>query len=304
MFERADWTLFRTVEGLQQKAGVPAKQLRRLVLKELADNALDAGGTIRSGFIDDGGYFIEDDGAGLDGEPQDIAALFSISRPLRSSKLLRLPQRGQLGNGLRVVAGAVLASSGTLAVITRNRRITLRPETDGSTTVVNVAKADKPVGTRIEISFGSALPVDMDPFTWVDLAHTVADIGQAYSGRSSPYWYDGAQFHELTLACGGQPVRSLIAQLDGCSGGKAGEVVAAAGLDRARCDELSREQAVTLLLKARVAARPVNPDRLGFIGRNAFDDYHYAKEQGFVALGGSQLQSMTIVRPSPTMCSR
>ena len=39
-FERQDWTLFRTVEGLQQKAGVPAKLLRRLVLKELADNAL------------------------------------------------------------------------------------------------------------------------------------------------------------------------------------------------------------------------------------------------------------------------
>ena len=38
-FERQDWTLFRTVEGLQQKAGVPAKLLRRLVLKELADNA-------------------------------------------------------------------------------------------------------------------------------------------------------------------------------------------------------------------------------------------------------------------------
>jgi len=36
-FEREDWTLFRTVEGLQQKAGVPKQRLRRLVLKELAD---------------------------------------------------------------------------------------------------------------------------------------------------------------------------------------------------------------------------------------------------------------------------
>jgi hypothetical protein len=44
MFERADWTLFRTVEGLQQKAGVPAQRLRRLVLKELGDNAFDNGG--------------------------------------------------------------------------------------------------------------------------------------------------------------------------------------------------------------------------------------------------------------------
>jgi hypothetical protein len=44
MAERQDWALFRTVEGLQQKAGVPAGSLRRLALKELADNALDNGG--------------------------------------------------------------------------------------------------------------------------------------------------------------------------------------------------------------------------------------------------------------------
>jgi hypothetical protein len=155
MFERADWTLFRTIEGLQQKAGVPAPHLRRLVLKELADNALDAGATIRYGLVDGQGradrYFIEDDGSGLDGSPQDIADLFSIARPLRSTKLLRLPQRGQLGNGLRVVAGAVLASAGKLIVVTRNRRISLRPESIGTTTVAAVAAADQPVGTRVEI---------------------------------------------------------------------------------------------------------------------------------------------------------
>src|SRR5262249_17374954 len=156
---------------------------------------------------------IEDDGPGLDGEPEDIAKLFSISRRLTSSKLLRKPQRGQLGNGLRVVAGAVLASQGTLTVVTRNRRITLRPETDGTTTVVAATKADQPVGTRVEISFGPALPNDLDPFAWAGLAGDVASFGQAYSGRSSPYWYDGAQFHELLLAYGAEPVR--IAQLDG-----------------------------------------------------------------------------------------
>ena len=73
-------------------------------------------------------FFVEDTGPGLDGTPEEIADLFSIRRPMRSSKLLRLPQRGALGNGLRVVAGAVLASEGSLAVISRNRRIVLRPE--------------------------------------------------------------------------------------------------------------------------------------------------------------------------------
>src|SRR5262245_44124211 len=116
-FEREDWALFRTVEGLQQKAGVPKNKLIRLVLKELADNALDEGGQVRVGKLPNGGgYFVEDGGRGIDGSPDEIARLFSISRPLVSTKLLRLPTRGALGNGLRVVAGAVLASDGTLTV--------------------------------------------------------------------------------------------------------------------------------------------------------------------------------------------
>ena len=150
LFERADWTLFRTVEGLQQKAGVPAARLRRLVLKEIADNALDTGADVRSGQIDGDSFFVEDDGSGIDGTPDKIAELFSICRPMRSSKLLRLPQRGALGNGLRVVAGAVLASEGSLIVETRNRRIVLRPESDGSTSVVEVTDANRrPQSRRI-----------------------------------------------------------------------------------------------------------------------------------------------------------
>ena len=129
-FERPDWTSFRTVEGLQQKAGVALDRLIRLVLKELADNGLDNGAATRVGEIE-GGYFVEDDGAGLD--PDDVACLFSVARPLSSTKMLRLPTRGALGNGLRVAAGAVLASGGKLAVITRGMRLELTPQRDGST---------------------------------------------------------------------------------------------------------------------------------------------------------------------------
>ena len=56
MFERADWTSFRTVEGLQQKAGVAQDKLCRLVLKELTDNALDTGARVCIGQLPDGGY--------------------------------------------------------------------------------------------------------------------------------------------------------------------------------------------------------------------------------------------------------
>jgi len=151
-FERSDWSLFCTLEGLQQRAGVPIRRLRRLVLKELADNALDTGTKVRTGVLgENGGYFVEDQGKGIDGEPEHIACIFSIGRQLVSSKLLRRPTRGALGNGLRVVAGSVLASEGSLVVTTHNRRIKLRPEHDGTKTVVNVRNVKFPVGTRVEI---------------------------------------------------------------------------------------------------------------------------------------------------------
>jgi hypothetical protein len=205
-FERKDWTSFRTIEGLSQKAGVAKGMLPRLVLKELADNGLDAGAAVTVGEIPNG-YFIEDIGPGLDGTPEDIARLFSISRPLVSTKLLRLPTRGALGNGLRVVAGAVLASEGFLTVITRNRRISLRPERDGTTTVVGVEPVHQ-IGTRIEIGFG--LLRDANALSWAQTAINLAR-GQTYSGKTSPWWYDAANFHELLDATGDQPVRELVA---------------------------------------------------------------------------------------------
>jgi hypothetical protein len=293
MAEREDWTLFRTVEGLQQKAGVPVTQLRRLVLKELGDNGFDSGATVvRAGRITGSKFFVEDDGPGLGGSPEQIAALFCIRRPLRSTKLLRLPQRGALGNGLRIVAGVVLASQGSLTVVTNRRRIVLQPQSDGSTAVVKVSADERPAGTRIEIGFGPAVPNDADALAWLKLAGAVAGHGENYTGHSSPYWYDAAHFHELLLAYGTQPARGVIAQLDGCSGGTAGEIIAAAGVERLRCcKDIDRAQATKLLKAARKRVRPVSPKRLGSIGHDAFGDRYYADARGSITLGGSQPQA-------------
>ena len=258
-FERADWTSFRTVEGLQQKAGVAQGRLRRLVLKELTDNALDTGTRVNVGKIE-GGYFIEDQGPGLD--PDQVASLFSVNRTLVSTKLLRLPTRGALGNGLRVVAGAVLASDGFLIVETRGARLRLKPGRDGYTQVVERSANERRIGTRIEIGFGPDLPADANALSWAHLAIHLAQ-GNAYAGKSSPWWYDLPQFHELLSASGGVPVRALIESLDGCAGGRAGEIVAMAGLSRMACPDLDSAQAARLLATAREAAKPVSPKRLG-----------------------------------------
>ena len=283
-FEREDWTLFRTVEGLCQKAGVPARRLRRLVMKEIADNGLDTGTGIEAGQIDDHVFYVADTGSGIDGAPEDIARLFSIARPLVSTKLWRLPTRGALGNGLRVVAGAVLASGGSLAVITRDRRIELRPERDGTTTVVNTTKVKFPIGTRIEIGFGPALPSDQAALSWAQIARHLAQ-GTTYGGRSSPWWYDLSQFQELLYASGDRPVRELIANLDGCTGAKAGEIVAAARLSRAICKKVTRDQAAKLLKAARDNARPVKPERLGAVEPDAYPHDSYAMSSGIAEFG-------------------
>jgi hypothetical protein len=221
-FRRSDWIPFRSISTLPQVAGVPIAQMRRLVLKEMTDNALDAGARVELGHLDERGnrFFVEDDGPGIKGTPEDIADLFSLSRPLVSSKLWRMPTRGAMGNGLRVVVGAVAASDGRLEVWTRNRRLILTPQQDGSTSV-EAFEIDFPVGTRIKITFGDALPFDYQPLLWAQAAVRMAEGGRTYRGKPSPHWYDADHFFEMLQAVDGKPVREMIAELDGCSG-KAG----------------------------------------------------------------------------------
>lgn len=283
MFIREDWSLFRTLGTLGQKAGVAVDVIPRLVAKELADNALDVAGTCEVGFREDNGFFVTDRGTGIPGSDEEVAALFSIARPLVSSKLLRLPTRGALGNGLRVVAGAVLATGGRLIVSTRGRVLELCPQDNGSTDFAVVGDYDQ-AGTRVDIVFGEALTVD-DSLAWAGEAIRLAQ-GEGYRGKTSPYWYDGDAFFELLQAAQGRPVRDLVADLDGCSGAKAGKI-AAAFLGRS-CDSVTREEAEELLAVARQYAKPVAPRRLGSIGDCPHLPAAYAKAEGFFTLNAAR----------------
>lgn len=164
LFERDDWRLFTDPTTLPQKAGCQPANLRQIVLREIVDNALDASAqvTLRH---HEGKWIIADNGPGLD--PADVPRLFAVNRPLLSSKRRRLPLRGMLGNGLRVVAGAVAASDGSLVVETRGRRLTLA--VDPATGMTTVDK-DRPVtskpGLTIYITFGPVLPEYGDDGAW------------------------------------------------------------------------------------------------------------------------------------------
>lgn len=258
---REDWMLFTNTATLAQKAGVPVSKLAALVVKELTDNALDAGLHVMIERQPDGGVLVRDDGPGLPvgADPfRSVCELFSVRRPLLSSKMFRRPSRGALGNGLRVVAGAVTASDGTLVVETRGVRYVLAPQDDGTTRVVSSGPSDYSEGTAVTVRLGASIPQRGETdLAWARLA---AGIGpQHYRGSTSCWWYDSASFFDLLRACGDTPVRTLVAEFDAF--GKRGGLAALGELP-AQCQEVSRAEADALLSKMRGLATRIKATAL------------------------------------------
>jgi hypothetical protein len=276
--ERPEWLDFMTLEGITRKAGVPQARLPQLVVKELVDNAADAGATFRFGVLDSGaGFFVEDDGSGLPGTDEEVARLFSVNRPMVSTKHVRKPRRGALGNGLRVVAGTVRASGGSLTVKTNGRSLALQVEDDGSAEILNAQPWDG-TGTRIEVSLGPKLPVDEEAlFEWAYYVELLAGKGDGYRGNSSPWWYGPDAFWTLLKSHGDLPVRAVVEKLDGCNA-KASEV-ARPYLGRT-ASSLTPVEAADLLRRARAQASPVGARRLGKVGAMREHYPGYGKADG------------------------
>jgi biotin carboxyl carrier protein len=192
LYERADWQLYIRPETLPQKAGCNPRQIGCAVLKEVVDNGLDFGAELGIERIP-GGYRITDSGPGID--PAAVPILFAVNRPLLSTKLKRLPLRGMLGNGLRVVMGAVAAFGGAIAVTTRGHRLDLAVDrVTGKTNVTSDTSVPDMLGTTVEImlrQFGG------EEFRPAELSLKVAREGKQYTGPSRPSWYNTDDFGEL-----------------------------------------------------------------------------------------------------------
>jgi len=204
--------------------------------------------------------------------------LFSINRPLRSSKLVRLPTRGALGNGLRVVCGAAVATKGRMVVSTGGSRYRLCFRDDGTTVAQRVGGYSRK-GTRVEVWLGdgpwSAGGFDDEALELARLTILLAGHGRLYKRRSSAYWIDSDSFFELCQAGGDATVRELVAQFEGCSGAKAGSISESwRGRD---CSSLSREEADQLLGAIRENSREVTAKRLGYVGKPAGFARGYAR---------------------------
>lgn len=283
MFIREDWTLFRSLGTLGQKAGVPLRSLAALVTKELTDNALDAGATVtvtRANDDEGNWIYVDDDGPGLSGTGIEIARLFSIRRPLTSSKLVRLPTRGALGNGLRVVTGAVLASGGEMFVETGGFKHVLTPCDDGTTAVASTP-SDRPRGTLVGICLGRTIPVRDDVLTWSLAAIGFADYGTTYKGKTSPWWYDSESLFEMCHAAGERPLGEVLAMFRDISPA-AGKMVGSL-----RAMDVTRAQSVTLLAKLRDLSKKPKPQVLGKLG--PIGEMAQTHSCGYITLGGARV---------------
>ena len=296
---KPDTADFTTLPGLTKMTGEPSYRLRRLLLKELTDNALDACDAVgRPGRVTVSKrgrdtYIISDEGRGLDGSPGDLAALFAIHRPMISTKYLRKPLRGALGNGLRVAVGCVVVSGGTIEVITRGRHVVLRPRRVGPTEIVSISDAADTIGTTLIVTLDPTIPYDESDTMWAEAAidHGRYASGPAYTRQPSPHWTDLDAFLEMLMLI--EPdtatVRQVVEMFDGCSGGKGGKLAAPFGKNR-QARSMSDDDAAALLRSMQAAARVVKPDAFGLIGAAAFDpdDYSYAAAKGTFTYGAHE----------------
>jgi hypothetical protein len=197
MFERQDWQLLLDRTTLPQRAGCQPGELGRVVLKELVDNALDTGATVTLDRADRDdamiAYVIADDGPGID--PVEVPRLFAVNRPFLSSKLKRLPLRGMLGHGLRVVMGAVASLGGHISVASRGHRLTLAVDpVSGITRVVRDQPISPARGTAVTIALPEFNNSEADP---ARLTIAIARQGEHYTGPSLPQWHSVASLQRL-----------------------------------------------------------------------------------------------------------
>jgi DNA topoisomerase VI subunit B len=298
LFSREDWSLYCSLATLSQKSGVPARELPWLVVKEFADNALDAADAAgRHGAVeisvDQGNLIVADQGVGIpDATPERIAGLFRVARPMLSSKLLRRPTRGAVGNGLRVCLGYLTSTRGKLIIETGSIRVELEPEVDGTSTITGTSTIEPRQGLCLTAVAGDAL-FTKEHLSWAEDAIELArqSGAPAFSGRPSPHWLDLDHFRVLLRsAVGNLSVRQFLGKLDGCTSSPKQTKIAARFLRRPAAS-LDAAEVAELLAAAQAETKPPKPQVLCPLGKNAVVSDGYAIAEGMFTEGEHEPRS-------------
>jgi hypothetical protein len=269
LYSRDDWQLFLDLATLPQKAGCHPADLRKVVLKELVDNQLDETGEAELSWLE-GQRAWEIWGPGDGPLLAAIPKLFSVRRPLISSKLKRMVTRGLLGNGLRVVMGAVYALKGSLVISLRGHRLTLEVDpAEGTTNIVKDEHAEPDEeGVSVRVNLGQ----DSEPEDGLFAQDAIyaADKGELYNGPSSPWWYGP---RDLQILLNAAPVNATVS-----------DVLTDLGLDNHKDERqaktLAYEDCRTTLEWLSATHKPVPPEKLGRLGQYTYKYDGYACKLG------------------------
>lgn len=265
LFTQPDWQLFTNINTLPQQAGVSKHLLPRLIAKELTDNALDVDTEVKVYHPEadkPGTFVVKNMGKGFDASDEEIADFFSVKRPLTSSKRFRLPSRGALGNGLRVVAATVFCMEGTLTIATNGRVLRLVPQDNGTTLPERVGEFAEE-GTEVRVSISEDY-FYYDTLEWAELALKV-NQGTHYQGKTCAHWYDSDSFYNLCLSTPAQlSIEQFIPYFEGIAKIKAKNITKA--LDNKAVNNLSREASETLLETLQGNSKYINAKKLGAVG--------------------------------------
>lgn len=274
MFEREDWKLFRNIETLCQKAGVNRDKIPKLIIKELVDNALDVS-DCNLGLIDgSNGFYVRDFGEGL--SESIMKDLFCINRPMITSKLLRLPTRGALGNGLRVVIGAIISTNGSLIVKTKGKKYEIEFLNDGSANVNCIGNSEVLVGTEFDVFLGTSIyKLTERDLIWGNEA-ILMSRGDSHTCKTSAFWYTSESFYELLNSYTGTLAQFLIL-FEGVN--KNNIKTSFVHLDK-NTNEIEFDESENILSMLRDYHKNVTIKRIGMIGDSYEGLGEYAKKSG------------------------
>ena len=155
--EQQDWMRFLTSEGLAEKAGCPKSMFTKMIVKEFADNAADIGDYKYKIDLTNQIVAIKNGGDGI--SPDEVRRIFSIKRPLRSSKHWRRGERGALGNGIHAALAGCRICEVELDVISQGYNHSVALQNDGE---VEIKTSDhKPTqGTIVVLRFTNSRGFD------------------------------------------------------------------------------------------------------------------------------------------------
>ena len=194
--EQPDWMRFLTSEGLAEKAGCPKDMFPEMIAKEFADNAADIGGysykinqPIQKLVISNGGEGISSD---------DVAKIFSIKRPLRSSKHWRRGERGALGNGIRAALAGCRICGVQLSVISQGLRHSITLQDDGDVQI-ETFDHEAATGTTVVLQFSSLVCFYGDIENFLKPQFLSQKI-RTLSKKPLPSWFKNEDINALILS--------------------------------------------------------------------------------------------------------